>query len=276
MSIRFQRALVWIISAWCAAFSQAGSAGDCDTIHSIANEEGALSLPGYSFVPGDSGTRAMIKGDCKNPVSIHISTKDPAVTSAVGDGVVVRKIDINEDSVTDTTTGAVNRYYKTRFRIEVPAAVAGSGSRDLVVREVEFTPPQVGGEGIPGRLHFALNSSNGQNWNLIGRLTYRLNGQDYLHDFGSVYLNPGVPQRFEVLVEYSMEYSLSLRVYVPKLKVTHFREDGVALVVRQAVLPNWMVPIKQTQGIVMISRIAANSLFKLSSCLPGGCASWGP
>lgn len=265
MSIEFRRARMAMVAFGCLMGAQSASSYECDTANVLINQEGVLSLDGYSFGAAVANTRALVapivNGACQSRVSVMVM--DPAKTNNVGDGQMSRTININ---VPDPDTQLLGTY-STRFQVQPPIFANKSLNRQLIFREIEFTPASNDPDSMPGRLQFSAETGDGQHWLLKSRFL----GNAWAVDLGFVMSNNTSAPRFEVLVEYVLEYSLVLYRQVPKLKVTYIKPDGTRLV-SGLTLPYTMIPIKQRQGLLGQANLPLNSVFKIENCLKAGCA----
>lgn len=251
--------VAWVTPAW---------AVDCDidVVNTLVNEEGALSLSGYSF--GSENSRA-IRGACQDNLEMSaamaITTMNPAITSDVGDGVARRKLSAFEQLAFDPATGKSNvPSLISRFQIVPRALPAQAVVRELKIRDMVFTRTTDGGL-APGHLSFVLRSTSGDmNWKLIARMNYAKYPSNIEINYGDISL-PAGQASFDVLVDYKAA------AFLPSLKLSYFRADGTLLWTKQANLSPGMYPISQSQGLLQQTNMPSNMVFTVLNCVGNIC-----
>jgi hypothetical protein len=251
-----------ILVALTATFAAPAWAVDCDIVSTLANEEGALNLNGYSF--GSLNGRA-ITGTCQGLLSMTITTMNPAITSEVGDGVARRKLSAFEQLAVNPAGQQVPSLI-ARFQIVPPELPLQAAVRELKIRDMVFTQTEDGGL-APGHLSFVLRStSGGLNWKLIARMNYAKYPSNIEINYGDISL-PAGQQSFDVLVDYKRA------AFLPSLKLTYFRADGTTVLwSKQANLSPGMYPISQSQGLLQQTNMLSNQKFTVFNCIGNICS----
>lgn len=253
-------------------FQVSASASECDFITSINNMEGALSLNGYVWGQPSGASRALRAPspngtDCDGLISML--AKDPAITTDVGDGIAKRRVNVNDMSVVDWTTGIAGPGFVSHFQVTSFQRPVQAINRSLTFREIEFSPPLGEADPQPGHLRFFLKTFDGGNtWNVNARMYYRRAGQDLESDLGVVYASAASLQKFEIEVKTVQEYVPSTATMVPKVQVTHFRPGGLSPIVKRVNLPAGMFPVLMSQGLIYQFNIPQNTEFQIRPCHP--------
>jgi hypothetical protein len=248
----------------------------CDTIQSVSNMEGALSLNNFAWgQPSGANTalRALPvpNGYCEG--EMVITAKDSAITTDVGDAVALRRVNVNDMQVVDWVSGVTGPGFITRFQVEPPQQTSQAIYRSLMFRELEFSPPLNEIDPSPGNLRFVVLSSDGGNtWSISTRMFYRKSGQDFEIDLGTVAASSALQRKFEVKVETAQQYTIVNATTTPRIRVTYFRPYPLSPVVRQTNLPLGMFPVRQRQGLLNQVNVTQNSNFIVKHCDVNGCA----
>jgi hypothetical protein len=248
----------------------------CDTIQSVSNLEGALSLNNFAWgQPSGANTalRALSLpiGYCEG--EMVITAKDATITTDVGDAVALRKINVNDMQVQDWVSGVSGPGFITRFQIQAPLQTSQAIMRSLMFREIEFSRPFNDIDRLPGHLRFTLFSTSGGNtWNISARMLYRKSGQDFDIELGTLYASAAPQRKFEVKVETAQQYTVINATTTPRIRVTLFRPYPLSPIVRQTDLPPGMFPVRQRQGLLDQGNVTQNSQFTVAHCDVAGCA----
>lgn len=260
-------------AAWCfLALSAPLSAYICDDLSVLDNEQGRLSLEGYTFGLTEGDTRVLRApvselGFCDN--RMVISAPYPRHPAGLKDDQASRVINLLDQLVVDWQTGMLAPGFATRFQVEPEISdVELSDNAALTFRRVEFTPP-IGNHALGAvYLDFSLASKDGGSaWSLSATMRSQEPGIDYTVPLGVLGKHYGKERRIEAFLEYVAPANGD----EPRIRISTLVK-GNDQVAWEAQLNGHMRPIRQSQGLLSIESVDMDRLFTIENCLRESCA----
>jgi hypothetical protein len=245
-------------------------ADDCDVLQVFDNEQGKLSLDGYTFGEEAGDTRALRApisnlGLCENGVTI--SAPNARLPVGLQDDRVTRFIKAYDALVTDWETGKLEPGFVTRFQIEPEISTQLEGNASLTFRRMVFSPSN-GSSEVYMHLDFTVDAvDSGSGWALRAHIDSPENGMVEDIPLGVIGPHHDGNVRAEVLFEYV--YS-----QVPgqsKIRLSTLGKGGDEVVWGTHLNGNSFL-MRQIQGLVRVHHVNEDRLFKIRNCLPQICA----
>jgi hypothetical protein len=231
---------------------------ECDSINSMANLEGALTLSNYvangrgSFLvpwPSEGGI-------CQNG-SMSMLTMDPAITSNVGDAQI---LGIFKEL-------AEGEFLYASFSISAPTLplITNMRTRELKIRDIEFSNPE---SKENAHLIFSIVTEPGtSDWYLSGQLKY-INNKSTIEEINIPYapLYSGALGHQQIKIH--MRYQNAMQGGMLMLSYFH-GETETFLNTYQ--LNAEMLPLTNRSGLLGQANIPQNVIFYSSTCVNSSC-----
>lgn len=241
----------------------------CDELQVLDNEQGSLSLEGYTFnlVEGDNRSlRALINSQGFCDSRVVISAPNPRWIESKKDDHASRVVVIEDQQVLDWETGKLVPGFFTRFQIEPETAIGLRNSR-ITFRKIHFSPPDYQSDEESIDLDFTLAAlDNKTNWALSATMDSAYYGIHYDVPIAQIGPSNGTDRRIEVLVQ----YVYSDQVNASKLRISRFTK-GSDQVLWETHLSSTMTPKRQSQGLLAVEMVPTRTLFKIENCLDSFC-----
>lgn len=269
MKLPIQR-MIFCFSATCLAIGTTSLAAyECDEVHVLDNEQGLLSLEGYTFGNGAGDMRTLRApltnlGLCES--WINITAPNSRLPEEWRNDQVSRRIG-NNQPITDWDTNAPALGFSSRFQIE-PQLDEYELSRNarLTFRRLTFSSP------VPGsietvNLDFTLTAiDSGSAWLLSATMLSPKDGISHDISIGVVGPKYGPARRIEALFEFV--YS-----QIPgqsKMRISKL-DDGIDKALWVSPVVGAMQLRRQSQGVLDIDSIDPGREFRVDNCLPSMC-----